>query len=211
MAEISVPGLILREERPADRRETEEVTREAFFNRYGPGCTEHYVVHLLRKEPDFEPWHSIVAEYDGAVIGHALITPSLIHLDRGGEERGLTVGPLTVLPAASLRGVGSALMREALEQARKHGAGAVFLTGNPKYYHRFGFVSASRFGVRYPGVPAESEAPFFMANLLREGALEGCAGLYELSPLFEAGGPEFEAYDATFPPRRKLKLPGQLV
>ncbi|HSK69550.1 MAG TPA: N-acetyltransferase [Candidatus Limnocylindria bacterium] len=206
-----IPGLTLRPERPEEYRETEEVTREAFYNRYAPGTTTHYVLHLLRKDPAFEPWHSIVAEYDGAVIGHILLSPAFIRRESGEDVPVLTIGPVTVLPAAALRGVGSALMREAMARAREHGAPAVVLTGNPAYYRRFGFVSASRFGIRYPGVPADREAAFFMAYPLEDGALDGCGGLYEASPLFEADGPEFDAFDATFPPRRKLKLPGQLV
>ena len=207
----AIPGLFISVEEEADRRAVEELTREAFWNRYAPGGLEQYMLHLLRKEPDFEPWHSLVARYDDAVIGHVFSSPCRVELDAGGFAPALTIGPICTLPAVFLRGIGGALMREAIREAKKRGVRALFLTGDPRYYHRFGFVSASSFGVRYPGVPAGEEAAFFMALPLYKSALDGCEGVYRASPLFEVReGPDFEAYDSSFPPRKKLRLPGQL-
>ena len=211
MDEQDIPGLNIREEREADHRAVEEITREAFWNRYEPGCNEHWLVHLLRQEPGFQPWHSLVAEYDGHVIGHALFSPAEIRLDAGRHHPVLVLGPLTVLPAAHHRGIGSALMRAAVKAAAEHGTTAILLTGDPAYYHRFGFVSASRFGIRLPGMSQGEEAAFFMALPLSPGALDGQAGTCVFSPLFEAGnGPDFETYESGFPGRQKLRLPGQL-
>ena len=207
----SIPGLIIREETPGDHRAVEEVTREAFWNRYAPGCNEHYLVHLLRKDPGFLPWHSLVAEYDGHVIGHVLLSPSEIALDVGGSLPVFTLGPLTVLPAISRRGIGGRLMCEAVPLAKERGANALMLTGDPKYYHRFGFISASRLGIRLHGVPPEEEAAYFMALPLYPGALDGKRGVFRFSPLFDVKeGPDFEAFDSGFPKREKLRLPGQL-
>ncbi len=209
--EHSVPGLVIREEKPGDRRAVEELTREAFWNKYAPGCNEHWLVRLLREEPGFRPWHSLVAEYGGHVIGHALLSPADILPDEGGAFPVLTLGPLTVLPAASRRGIGGSLMRAVIAMAKEHGANALMLTGDPGYYHRFGFVSASRFGVRLPGMTTGDEAAFFMALPLSQGALDGRSGTCRFSPLFDVEeGPEFEAYDSGFPKREKLRLPGQL-
>jgi len=207
----AVPGLSLRPERAEERRPVEELTREAFWNRYAPGCTEHFILHRLREAPGFRPWHSIVAEYDGNAIGHALLSPADILLDAGGALPVLTLGPLSVLPACARRGVGAALMRAAIQVAREQGETALLLTGDPAYYGRFGFLPASAFGVRMGALPASGGAPYFMALPLFDGALAGKAGRYRASPLFEeAEGETFSAYDRTFPPRRKLKLPGQL-
>ena len=46
-------NIIVRNEEPKDHRRTEEVAREAFWNLYFPGATEHYVVHKMRAHPDF--------------------------------------------------------------------------------------------------------------------------------------------------------------
>ncbi len=206
-----IPGLIIRKETPGDHRAVEEMTREAFWNRYAPGCNEHYLVHLLRREPGFRPWHSLVAEYDGHVIGHALLSPSLIALDEGSSFPVYALGPLTVLPAVSLRGIGSSLMIEMIKLAKGHGAAALMLTGDPKYYQHFGFITASRLGIRLHGIPPGDEAAYFMALPLYPGALDGKKGVFIFSPLFDIGeGLDFMAYDSGFPKREKLRLPGQL-
>ena len=57
--------LKLRTEQPADYRETENVTREAFWNLYSPGCCEHYLLHVMRDSPAFVPELDLVAERDG--------------------------------------------------------------------------------------------------------------------------------------------------
>ena len=52
----------IRLETPRDYREVENLTREAFWNVYHPGCTEHYVLHVLRNDPAFVPELSLVME-----------------------------------------------------------------------------------------------------------------------------------------------------
>ena len=42
----------IRLEQPKDYREVENLTREAFWNVYRPGCTEHYVLNQYRTNPD---------------------------------------------------------------------------------------------------------------------------------------------------------------
>ena len=61
--------MIIRLETPADYRAAEELTREAFWNVYRPGCTEHFVLHRYRSNPDFLPELSLVmANDDGRII-----------------------------------------------------------------------------------------------------------------------------------------------
>lgn len=204
-----IPGLNIREENPKDHRTTEEVVREAFYNRYAPGATEHYVLHLLRREPGFEAWHSLVAEYEGQLIGQVLLSPARILGNNGETHRMIILGPVCCLNAVSGRGVGSALMRAAIEKAKERGERAIFLMGDPRYYRRFGFVPASRFGVHLPGMDENEEAAFFMALPLFSGALEGVSGVFHESRAF-AQTEGFETYDSAFPPKQKMKLPGQL-
>lgn len=59
----------IRTEQPRDFKTVENLTREAFWNVYRPGCTEHYVLHCYRSEPDFVPELSLVLEVDGEIIG----------------------------------------------------------------------------------------------------------------------------------------------
>ena len=57
----------IRIEQPKDYREVENLTREAFWNTYRPGCTEHYVLHKYRENPDFIPELDFVMEEDGKI------------------------------------------------------------------------------------------------------------------------------------------------
>nr|MDD6336651.1 acetyltransferase [bacterium] len=61
---------IIRKETPADYRTVENLTREAFWNVYRPGCLEHYVLHLFRDRDDFVPELDFVMEVEGNIIGH---------------------------------------------------------------------------------------------------------------------------------------------
>lgn len=186
------------------------MVREAFFNRYRPGCDEHGLVHKLRQAPDFLPWHSLVAEYERAIIGQVMLSPAVIKQDNQAEIPVLTLGPVCVLPAVFGRGLGSALMQAAIANAGHHGARAILLMGDPGYYHRFGFVPAARFHIRLPETGSQ-DMPYFMALPLLEGALDQSAGLFLLSPVFADYTEGFDAYDSSFPTRRKLRLPGQLI
>lgn len=212
-----VPGLTIRQEQQADHRACEEVVREAFFNRYRPGCQEHLILHKIRNSPGFLPWHSLVAEYDGQVIGQVLLSPARLQNDAVQTDASadgaplLALGPLCVLPAAAGRGVGSALMRAAIHSAREHGAHALFLTGDPRYYHRFGFQAASRWNIRLLGLEPAQDAPFFMALPLFSGAMSHLSGVFCFSPLFDVSDEEVAAFDATFPPKKPLHLPGQFA
>jgi putative acetyltransferase len=125
---------------------------------------------------------SLVAELDGAVAGHIVFSP--VTIDRATGVVGLA--PMAVDPAHQRAGIGSALVRAGLDELRSLGHGAVVVLGHVAYYPRFGFVPASRFGLRCEyAVPDE----VFMALELRPGALAGRAGTVRYRPeLTSAGG-----------------------
>jgi putative acetyltransferase len=108
---------------------------------------------------------SLVAEVDGEVVGHVLV--SWFGLE-GSEHGVLGLGPIGVLPASQGRGIGSALVRAALDGARDLGEPVVVLEGNPAYYSRFGFVRADELGLLPP--PTAPDAAF-QAAVLDEDAL----------------------------------------
>ena len=82
----------IRLEQQQDYREVENLTREAFWNVYRPGCTEHYVLNQYRTNPDFIPELDFVMEMDGMIIGHVMFSKAEIILDTpspsGETERG---------------------------------------------------------------------------------------------------------------------------
>ena len=77
--------MIIRRETPADYRAVEHLTREAFWNVYRPGCTEHYVVHVLRRDTAFVPELDLVMERDGELVGHVMYMRAKIVADDGRE------------------------------------------------------------------------------------------------------------------------------
>lgn len=202
----------IRTEQPRDFKTVENLTREAFWNVYRPGCTEHYVLHRYRSEPDFVPELSLVLEVDGEIIGHVMYAWSHIDADDGRKIRMMTFGPISIRPDYKRKGYGKTLLDHSMRIAAEMGAGCLLICGNIAFYGKSGFVVASTRGIRYADDP-ESDAPYFLCKELQEGFLNGIIGSYrDPEPYFVAmRNPEaFEKYDAEFPPKEKLVLPGQL-
>ena len=118
-------NIIIRRETPADYAAVEHLTREAFWNVYRPGCLEHYVVHVLRRDPDFVPELDLVMERDGVLIGHVLYMRAKIVADDGRELPMMTFGPISIRPDLQRQGLGKYLLDESMERARELGAGAL--------------------------------------------------------------------------------------
>ena len=211
--------MTIRLETPADYREVENLTREAFWNVYRPGCTEHYVLNRYRKSPNFIPELDFVMEEDGQLIGHVMFSKAELVLPDGTRKPSWTFGPISIHPDYKRKGYGLRLLNYSLEQAREMGVGFLCMEGNIDFYRYAGFGLASRLGIHYHGIPPEDEVPFFLAQELIPGWLKANSiteatycppkGYFvadENPEAFEA----FEAYEATFPPKQKLRLPGQL-
>ena len=202
----------IRTEQPRDFKIVENLTREAFWNVYRPGCTEHYVLHCYRNEPDFLPELSLVLEVDGEIIGHVMYAWSHIDADDGRKIRMMTFGPISIRPDYKRKGYGKILLDHSMRLAAEMGAGCLLICGNIAFYGKSGFVVASTRGIRYADDP-DSDAPYFLCKELQEGFLDGITGSYrDPEPYFVAmRNPEaFEKYDKEFPHKEKLVLPGQL-
>jgi predicted N-acetyltransferase YhbS len=189
-----------RREDPADEHEVDALIREAFWNQYVPGCTEHYVAHVLRQSPVFVPELAILAEADGRIIGSILYTRAQILLDAGGELPVLTFGPIAVLPDYQGVGVGGLLIRHTQDLARDAGGNAVLIYGDPAYYGRFGFVPAEKFGI---GTEDDLYRSSLLAFELREGALADAAGRFVESAAFAVNEAAAAEFDRGFPPMEK--------
>jgi putative acetyltransferase len=105
------------------------------------------LVELLRASPGYVPDLALVAEDDDEVIGHVMFTESTVG---GSDATILILSPLAVRPDRHRQGVGSALVRDGLRRAEKHGAPLVIVEGDPRYYSRFGFRRASELGLERP-------------------------------------------------------------
>jgi len=208
--ERKLVSVIIRLEEPKDYREVEHLTREAFWNKYRPGCMEHYVLHCYRSRPEFVKELDYVVEEAGKIVAHIMYSYAQITGDDGRTVPILIFGPVSVLPEEQGKSYGSRLIRHTLDLAEKMGCGAVAITGDPGYYHRFGFFSGSRLGIYYDGVPRSEEAPFFMVKELKEGFLRDITGVYRDPEGYCVEDAAVDAFDADFPTKEKKKLPGQL-
>ena len=203
----------IRLERESDYRIVENLTREAFWNVYQPGCTEHYVLHCYRSNPDFIPELDFVIEVDGTIIGHVMFSKAEIISDDGRSIPILTFVPISIAPECKRMGYGIALLRHALSKAREMGFGAVFMEGNIEFYKHAGFVLASSLKIHYHAEPRESDVPYFLGLELKEGYLSGLEGTYHTPKGYYAAfenQEDFETFESGFPAKEKLVLPGQL-
>ena len=122
---------------------------------------------------------SLVAEADGEIIGHILLSP--VSLNDHANLNLMGLGPMAVVPDRQRKGVGSALVRQGLVCCKDLGARAVFVVGHPEYYPRFGFAPASRHALR-----CEYDVPedVFMVAELEAGALNGAHGVVRYHDAF---------------------------
>ncbi|MEE3382166.1 MAG: N-acetyltransferase, partial [Succiniclasticum sp.] len=139
----------IRLETPADFREVENLTREAFWNVYRPGCTEHYVLNQYRRNPDFIPELDFVMEEDDRIIGHVMFSKAEIILDDGGVFLSWTFGPISIHPDYKRKGYGLKLLNYALGKAREMGIGLLQMEGNIDFYSHAGFDLASKLHIHY--------------------------------------------------------------
>ncbi len=213
-ARMEEERLTIRAEEEKDREIVENLVRESFWNVYCPGAREHFVLKHLRNDKDFVKELNFVMEKDGEIIGQNVFVKAKIALDNGQELPILTMGPICIAPECKRKGCGKLLLDYCLEQAAAQGFGAVCFEGNIDFYGKSGFTTARTFGVRYHGLPEGADDSFFLAKELIPGYLDGVSGEYATPEGYfvcETYASEFEAYEATFPYKEKLVLPGQLM
>jgi predicted N-acetyltransferase YhbS len=203
-------NMTLRNETEKDYFTVENLTREAFWNVYKPGCDEHLLVHNMRSLPCFIKELDIVAEVDGKIVGSILYSKSKLTALSGIEYESIAFGPISVHPDFQKKGIGSSLIHYTFRIAEQMGYTSVFITGNPDYYGRFGFEAASDYGIHLKGVPVEDKAEFFMVKRLSPSALSGISGVFEFDPCYDVDQTQLDEYDKQFPPKGKEKRPGQI-
>ena len=200
----------IRLEKKEDYRAVENLVRESFWNVYRPGCSEHYVIHVLRDDPAFVKELDLVMEENGSIIGQNVFMRNAVAADDGRSVPILTMGPICIAPALKRRGYGKALLDYSLERAAAMGFGAVMFEGNIEFYGKSGFDVASKFGIRYHGLPEGADSSFFLCKELIKGYLDGITGVYTTPAGYFVDDADVEEFDKGFPPKEKLRLPGQL-
>ncbi|MDR0348890.1 MAG: N-acetyltransferase, partial [Tannerella sp.] len=136
----------LRLEEEKDYPVVENLTREAFWNLYKPGCDEHFVIHTMRSANEFIKELDYVAIYNNEIVGNIVYVKSRI-ISAGKEYEVITFGPVSVIPAYQKRGIGKILINHTIQKAGETGFKAIIIYGDPKYYKRFGFKNAQEYGI----------------------------------------------------------------
>ncbi|MBP5254077.1 MAG: N-acetyltransferase, partial [Lachnospiraceae bacterium] len=199
---MNTKSYTIRAEKEEDYRAVENLVREAFWNVYRPGCSEHYVIHTLRDDPAFVKELDVVMEQDGRLIGQNMFMRTVIDADDGRVVPVLTMGPICITPELQREGYGKALLDDSLEKAAALGYGAVLFEGNIGFYGNCGFDYASRFGIRYHDLPEGADASFFLCRELAPGYLDGVTGIYRTPQGYYVDDADVEAFDRDFPPKQ---------
>ena len=207
---MNTNNIIIRLEKKEEYREVENLVRESFWNVYRPGCMEHYVLNQLRDDPAFVSELDFVMEKDGRLIGQNMFMRANIKADDGRDISIMTMGPICITPELKRKGYGKILLDYSLEKAKELGCGAVCFEGNIDFYGKSGFTYASTFGIRYHGLLEGEDASFFLCKELIPGYLKGITGEYATPQGYFVDEEETESFDKQFPPKKKLKLPGQI-
>ncbi|MGB5438926.1 MAG: N-acetyltransferase [Gammaproteobacteria bacterium] len=129
-------SITVRPETPEDIRAIDVVHISAFG-----GEAEANLVSVLRESAGYNRELSLVAELNGRIVGHILLTRVPLR-NQGKETNVLALGPMSVVPSQSHRGIGSELIQAAVKLAKEKGYGAIVVLGHPEYYKRFGFENA---------------------------------------------------------------------
>ena len=208
--EMSKNDYLIRLERKEDYPVVENLIRESFWNVYRPGCSEHYVIHMLRDDPAFVKQLDFVMEQNGKLIGQNMFMKTVINADDGREIPVLTMGPICITPELKRKGYGKKLLDYSLEKAAALGFGAVLFEGNIGFYGKCGFDYSSRFGIRYHDLPEDADSSFFLCKELITGYLDGVMGVYQTPQGYYVDDADVEDFDKGFPHKEKLKLPGQI-
>jgi putative acetyltransferase len=168
--------MIIRQESPQDYARIYDLVKVAFQTAKVTNGKEQDFVEQLRSSSAYIPELALVAEQDGELVGHIMLTRTLINTGRDKVEA-LLLGPISVVLERRNQGIGSALMKESLQTAQALGFKSVFLVGDPAYHHRFGFQPTVKYGIKeIEPIPAE----YVMVCPLVDNALASIAGTVRL-------------------------------
>jgi predicted N-acetyltransferase YhbS len=199
-------GVILRLEEENDYNAVENLTREAFWNVYRPGCDEHLLIHNMRNSDQFIKELDYVAIHNNEIVGNIVYAKAKIK-NNTNEYGVITFGPVSVLPIHQKKGIGKKLIEYTIQKAKEMGYNAIIIYGNPKYYERFGFKSGKEYEI------TDMEGNYNNALMVLElftGALENIYGKFYEGDVYKVDKGELEIFEKNFPYKEKLVLDTQI-
>ena len=172
--------VVIRQEKPEDYNTVAMLIEDAFRTERFSDHQEQFLVDRLRKSPTFIPELSMVAELDGDVIGHILLTRININNDEN-SFKSLALAPVSVTPVHQKKGIGATLINAAHLKAKELGFTSIVLLGHETYYPRFGYELTSKYGIKFPfDIPEK----YCMVKSLTEDGLNSVFGLVEYPEAF---------------------------
>lgn len=193
-------NITIRNEIENDYRNVEELTREAFWNLFVPGCNEHYLAHLMRNHPDFIAGLDFVAVADNIIAGNIMYAKSSLINESGGRINTVTFGPVSVLPGYQKKGIGSALIQHSIKKAAADKYKAIIIHGHPHNYCKHGFKSSKDFNIS----DSEGKFPYSMLVLeLDKGSLNGDTWMYCPSGVYNIDEEAAVEFDKLFSYKNK--------
>ena len=155
-------GLTIRQEEEKDYKDIQDLVQEAFQGMPHSDQKEHLLIAHLRSSDAYLPDLALVAEWEGEVVGHILLTR--IYVQKGEDSTpGLALAPIAVSPPFQNRGIGGKLIQAAHELAKRSGESFIVLIGHEQYYPRFGYREAKPFGITFPfDVPSPNAMVCFL-------------------------------------------------
>lgn len=159
--------MLIRKVMENDFADIYNVVKEAFSSAEHTDGNEHNLVNALRAGDAYIPELSLLAEVDGKIIGHIMFSKIKI-----GNSTEVALAPLSVLPEYQNRGVGTKLVKAAHDIARQLGYHYSVVLGSEEYYPRFGYIPASKVGIKAPFEVSEENYMVFELNSL-DNKIEG--------------------------------------
>jgi len=198
--------VVLRLEEEKDYNSVENLTREAFWNIYKPGCDEHLLIHNIRNKKEFIKELDYVAVFNNEIIGNIVYAKAKI-IGINEEYDVITFGPISVLPAYQKKGIGKKLIDHTITKSKEMGFNAVIIYGNPKYYERFSFKNSKEYKI------TDMEGNYndaLMALELHPGSLKNINGKFFEGEAYKIDKKELEIFEKNFPYKEKLVLDTQI-
>ena len=193
-------NLNVRLETEQDYFHVEDLTREAFWNLYFPGCDEHYLCHRLRYHRDFIQDLDFVAEVDGIVVGSIMYSKSALIGEDNEKVEIVSFGPLCVHPDYQRKGIGTALIKKTKDIVTQKNIPAIVIYGDPHNYCKHGF----RNGIDYKFSDAKGEFPLGLLVLeTRPGFFGSKQWQIVQSEVFSYDAGEVEEFDKQFKKKEK--------
>lgn len=193
-------NLNVRLETKHDYAEVENLTREAFWNLYTPGCDEHFLCHILRDHEDFIGDLDYVAELDGRILGSIMYTKAWLIGDDLARLPIVSFGPLCVHPDFQRRGIGTALIDTTRALVAGKGIPAIAIYGDPHNYCKHGF----RNGIDYRVSTMDGDYPLGLLVLeLQPGFFGGQKWKLKQSDAFQFEQEKALEFDKGFKEKEK--------